>query len=111
MTRSWQFTLSSSTIWYNLWTLITSDLSFTDPTFTTAPYVPSSVCELNISSTGIGTNTDIYVSEDSNDEVGVGIAAGAVYKKSTNDNYINLKTFSVKGDVVNGIINVNITSK
>jgi hypothetical protein len=58
MTRSRTFLLPVANTWYNLWSLIKADASFTEPTFTTAPYFPSVVNQLNYQSQGAITNAN-----------------------------------------------------
>lgn len=67
MTRSWTFTLTQLT-WQNLWALIAADPSFTDTTFSNAPYVPSKVCELEIRNQTAGSI--LQRSNDSKQEAG-----------------------------------------
>lgn len=109
MTRSWQFTLSSSSVWYNLWTKIKGDSSFTDPTFSTAPFVPSKVCQLFI----YATTNNANVSLDSNDEIGFTIAvAGVPFQLGPFDsNIIDLETITIKPSSSSGVINVAIVAK
>jgi hypothetical protein len=108
MTRSWQFTLTTSGIWYNLWTLITADPSFTDPTFTNAPYTPSKVGQISI----YGTTGNISISLDSNLESGFVATATLPYIDGPFDtNCIDLKTISLKSSVGSGVVNVSIVSK
>lgn len=105
MTRSWKLTLTSTLVKYNLWTLITGDASFTDPTFTTASFVPSKVCELIIT----GDSGAVSIMEDAKQEVPHTIAAGTSYIKRASVNAIDLKSFSLNG--ADGVtVDVSITA-
>lgn len=106
MQRSWQLTLPIANTWYNLWTLITQDPSFTDHTFTTGVFVPSMVSECNIQA----NNVNISISEDTNQEVGLNITVGSSYRQAVQTNAIDLKAKSIKSQSNGAIINVAIVA-
>lgn len=104
MTRSWLLTCTSNAVIYNVLALIKADASYTDPTFTTAPYVPGNVCELAITANGGAVN----VYEDAKQEVGTTIASGATYVKRSMVNAIALSSIQIKHANNGGTAGVSI---
>ena len=107
MTRSWTFALASSAVWYNLWSdLIAQDATFTDPTFTSASFIPSMVSELLIQGSDI-----VFVSEDSRKLGGVSApATPGSYRKSMITNSICLKDIYLKPNSAAVSCEIAITS-
>lgn len=107
MTRSWQFTLTTGGTWYNLWTdLVAKDTSFTDPTFTTASYTPSRVQNIIINP----NSATIFISEDSNKELGQAIAVNTPYIKIAFSNTIDLMSFYLRSATSGATVDVSIAS-
>lgn len=106
MTRSWLLTCTSNAVIYNVWALIAADSSFTDPTFTTAPFVPNMVCESIFTANGGA----VSVYEDSKQEVGTSIPSGATFTKRTMINSIDLKSMQIKHANNGGTVSVSITA-
>lgn len=96
--------------WYNLWTLITQDISFTDPTFTAASYV-SNVCKTfkyqsqnsTINANNGGAN--IRVSLDKNLEAGEELLSGQADSVS---GVIDVKNVSVNSSIAGAGLNVSL---
>ena len=109
MTRSWQFTLADDTLFYNLWTLITEDSSFTDPTFETAQFVPSQVCQLFVYPITHNTAIALY-----NTEIFTTLIAGTsppCIIGPFDNNIIQLNGFSFRGSASSTVVGVAIVSK
>jgi hypothetical protein len=108
MTKGWQFTLAAAGTNYNLWDdLITKDSSFTDPTFSYAPYVPKVVCEINVQAVA----NPVKMTEDTNLETSDTIAADGSYRKGVTTNCINLQAIGFNPTVNGTVINVSITAR
>ena len=106
MTRDWTFTLSNANQWYNLWTLIASDPSYTDPTFTHAPYIPSNVKELKYQNQSNGGN--IYVS-GSKKEFGFQLTSGSWdVSRAASGASIDLQNRNFQTDTSGAILYVSI---
>src|SRR5579859_2045211 len=103
MTKSWQLALPLAASWYNLYTLIAADSHSTDPTFTTAGFIPSKVAQLDIYATTQGVN----ISLDSNNEIGFPVANATEKTYGPfNANIVDLKSIFVKPSANTGVINV-----
>lgn len=106
MTRSWNFALTDNTKWYSIWDLIAADASFTDPTFSTANFVPSLVAQLTVSA----ATQIVTVSEDDKHEVGSSIpATTGVFSKTMMNNAIDLKSMFLK-PAASGTVGVSVTA-
>ena len=107
MTRDWLFILPNAGVWYNLWTLITSDPTFLNSTFSNAPYVPSTVCNLKFQNQTPGAN--IYRS-DSKLEGGFQLTGGSWDEDRAPVNAIDLNNNNFKSDTAGAKLYVKITS-
>ena len=107
MTRDWTFTLKTVNQWYNLWTLIQADKSYTDPTFSNSPYVPNMVRELKFQNKTAGSN--IYRS-DSKLESGFQLSSFSWDVDRAEGNTIDLTNCNFQSDTANAILYVKITA-
>lgn len=108
MVRSWSFNITNLNTWLNLWDdLITKDPSFTDRTFSKAPYVPSMVCELKYQNTSPGTTVE---KSDSKKEAGFQLTGGSWDVDRSDRNAINLKNVNFKVDTNPTVLYVSITA-
>jgi hypothetical protein len=105
MTRSWNFTLSTANVWYNLWTLIKADPSFTDFTFGNSPYVPNMVSQLKWQNNTPGSN--LYKS-DSKLEAGFGLPGASWDVDFAQSNNIDLNNVNFKTDTEGATFYVSI---
>jgi len=112
VTRSWKFNLAVANQWYNLWNdLIVKDLSFTDPTFTHAQFVPNCVSELQIQSpTTLNAGVVLNISYNGKLEGGTELTSGTADLRRSNRNVIGLKQCFIKSDTAGGVANVVISS-
>ena len=115
MTRSWSFTLKPilnngvvSPTWYNLWTLITGDSSFTDPYFGNAPFVPNMVEELEIQNQTPGAT--LQRSDDSELEAGLRVTGNAADLRRAVKSNIDLKRVNLLTDTNPTVVYVGITA-
>jgi hypothetical protein len=108
MTRDWVFTLTTPGLWYNLWTLIQADASFTDPTFSNSPYVPSSVSELKFQNQTAGS---VVYRSDNKLEAGFQLTSYSWdVDRSGGHNCIDLKNTNFSTNLAGSKLYVKITS-
>ena len=108
MTRDFTFTLATANVWYNIWSLIKSDASFTDLYFGNSPYVPNMVCEFKFQNQTPGAN--IYRS-DSKLEGGFDLTGGSWDRDASNLNSIDLNNQNFKTDTAGAVLYVKITAR
>jgi len=108
MTRDWSFTLPVANQWYNLWKdLISKDTSFTDSTFSNAPFVPNRVCEFKYQNQTAGSNVQL---SDSKKEVGMGLTGGSWDVQRSNRNTIDLTNKNFQTDTAGTVLYVAIAA-
>ena len=107
MTTDWTFTLITANQWYNLWTLITNDPSFTDSKFTSGNYVPNMVCELKYQNQTAGSNITL---SDNKLESGFILTGGSWDVSRSSTNTIDLNRRNFKSDTAGTVIYVSIVS-
>lgn len=108
MTREWSFTLTVVSKWYNLWSdLIAKDSTFTDPTFTNAPFVPARINELVIQNQ---TTATILSRSDSKLETGFTISGGSIDRRAGEKNNIDLKNINLSTNTNPTVVYVSIVA-
>ena len=108
MTRDWTFTLANANQWYNLWSLILTDPSFTDSTLSNSPFVSKMACELKFQNLTNGSN--IYRS-DSKLEAGFQLPGGSWDVDRSDSNSIDLSNCNFQPDTAGAKLYVKITSR
>ena len=105
MTRDCAFKLTNANQWYNLWTLITSDLSWVDSTFTLTPFIANSVKELKYQNQGSG---NVFIS-DNKLESGFKLTTGSSdVSRAASGASIDLQNRNFKSDVSGATLYVSI---